>query len=141
MVETMSFEEVLSERVTAKIQEPVDDRADKVDLYRRYQPILRGFEEFNMRRFLTRDYIHFFELVLYDFARCLKCNGSCTSSIYQSPKNEDDLQRQPHMYFSLSYGGMKFYNGAHPVFVAKECPGVAKRKEQIRKMLIKEEDR
>lgn len=136
--EAMDFETVLSEKVRKALQRPADNQSDVADLYRRYQPILRGFEEFNMRRFLSWEHINLFEQALQDFARCLKCNGSCTSSIYQPPRNQNDKQRQPHMYFGLSYNAMKSIDGARPVFMAKECPGVAERKAEIRKMLIKE---
>lgn len=132
--EAVSFENILPESVLQRVLQPINEKAGESELYRRYYPIFRGFEEFDMLRFLTRDYIEKFEQALQDFLSCMRCDGHCRSSL--SGRNQTG---QKHYYFAISYDGMKFYKGACPVFIARECPGVAARKEEIRKLLIREE--
>lgn len=97
------------------------------DLNERFALVIRGYEEFNLQRFLE-SYKYDFELVLQDYLKCIQCNGICRTNVYTNGGTP--------MYQGLDYNAIKFIRGAYPLFKVFICPGVTERKVQIKEQLI-----
>lgn len=115
------YRELASQKITE------DDNIEK--LMQRYYPIFRGFEQFDMRRFLSGEikynpYIKKFETALQDFWTCVNCDGNgCKCSHFVTGGTP--------IYFALDYFGFKMYQGKYPAFHLVRCPGVTERKKEI----------
>lgn len=124
--------ELLPQELCESITNQAKKSPDKtINLYRRYYPIIRGFEEYDMRNYITQlEYRHLFETALKDFVACIRCDGTtCRTSVGNNK------------YFGLSKRSMHFYRQYNrPEFAVFECPGVATRKQQIREALIYQTD-
>lgn len=94
------------------------------DLNERFALVLRGFEEFDLQRFLvTRKYD--FEAVLQDMLKCIQCDGNCHSGIHTNGGIP--------IYQGLDYEYIRIYH--QPAVKAIVCPGAAERKRQIKEQL------
>lgn len=121
------FMEIAKKKIGLKDEE--NPNIDK--LYQRYIPIFRGFENWDMRQFLVRENIRYFEQALQDLILCAQCRGECISSLSR--------YLEVPAYYTLSRSGMETYNGQRPVFIVRRCPGAMERKQEIRANLIFEE--
>lgn len=122
------FLDVIPEKYLALAGQPLKDGDN---LCERFRLVLRGFEKFGIRDSVP-EYLNQFETALADLAACSKCLGKCCTSVH--------IDGGKPMYFGLDYRGMNFYNAGKPVFVVHACPGVTERKEQIKKLLIRQQD-
>ena len=122
------FSDIIPEKYLALASRELQDGDN---LSERFWLVLRGFEKFEITDCIP-EYIKQFETALADIVACTKCLGKCGTSIY--------IDGGRPMYFGLDYRGMNFYGSGKPIFTVHMCPGVTQRKEQIKKLLVRQDN-
>jgi hypothetical protein len=128
MQEPLLILDIIPEKYLALAGQPLKDGDN---LSERFWLVLRGFEKFGIRDYIP-EYLNQFETALGDLIVCSKCLGKCCTSVY--------IDGGRSMYFGLDYRGMSFYNSGKPIFAVHMCPGPMERKEQIKKLLVQQDN-
>ncbi len=101
---------------------------DDPDLALRFAPVLRGFERYGLRDWLS-EYRYGFEDALRDLLACIRCEGQCRTGLY--------VPGGWPLYLALDRAAIRESRDQRPRFKAYRCPGVEERKRRIRALLIR----
>ncbi len=100
---------------------------DEASAQDRYRVLFRGFEQYDLQQYIPDLRLQFSE-ALHDLIACLRCDGNTCNTICGG-----------RSYYALHKGDTEFRHG-RPAFRIFECPGVAMRKEELRRLYVAEAD-
>jgi len=117
-----ALQNVLPDALLRSIEQSMG-KDDEAGAQERYRILLRGFEQYNLQQRIPNYRIEFAQ-ALHDLIACLRCDG-----------NTCRTKCGNQCYYALHRRDIEFYGG-RPMFRIFTCPGVAERKEQLRRLYV-----